>query len=131
MLTIGLFVLAIASDPRPPRPSDEAMLALVAEKISGAVVVQSTPGTMPTELDGSRGICGIARIGGELQPFFVYTFWRPGDPVESGEWRTTLRAPLSAEATSHNNFERRGVRSSCPDMVAPEGAHWPTDPVTV
>ncbi|MFA9262986.1 MAG: hypothetical protein ACEQSB_06610, partial [Undibacterium sp.] len=92
MLTIGLVVLAIASDPRPPRPSDEAMLALVAEKISGAVVVQSTPGTMPAELDGSRSICGVFRIGGELQPFFVYTFWRPGEPAETGKWRTGLRA---------------------------------------
>ena len=119
-------VLATASDPRPPRPSDEAMLALLAESVPGAVVLQSDVREMSAGLDGAHGLCGIARISGKPQPFFVYTLWRPPGAADGNRWSTALRAPSSAEATFHNNFERRGVLTACPDMVAPTGADWPT-----
>ena len=126
MLIVGLSILAMASDPRPARPSDEAMLALVAERIPGAVVLQSQARAMPAALDGAHGICGIARIDGGPQPFFVYTVWRPAEAEDGNRWSTALRAPLSSEPTFHNNFERRGVRTACPDLAPPDGVDWPT-----
>ena len=126
MILVGLSVLALASDPRPHRPSDEAMLALVSERIPGAVVLQSHVQTMPTGVDGARGLCGIARIDGEHQPFFVYTLWRPVGAEDGNRWSTALRAPSSSDSTFHNNFERRGVLTACPALIAPAGARWPT-----
>ncbi len=126
MLIVGLSVLAMAFNPQTPRPSDEAMLALVAERIPGAVVLQSQDWVMPGGMDGARGICGIARIDGQPQPFLVYTLWRPADAEHGSRWSTALRAPLSSEATFHNNFERRGVLNACPELAAPAGVDWPT-----
>ncbi|WP_309628098.1 hypothetical protein, partial [Brevundimonas sp.] len=73
MLIFGLSVLTMGIDPQPPRPSDEAMLALVAEHIPGAVVLASHVQAMPAGLDGAHGLCGIVRVDGGPQPFFVYT----------------------------------------------------------
>lgn len=126
MLIVGLSVLAMASDPRPPRPSDEAMLALVAERIPGAAVLESRDRPMPEELPGAKGFCGIALIEGQRQPFFVYTLWRPAGAELGNRWSTTLRAPRSSESSIANNFERRGVQTACPDLIAPEGVEWST-----
>ena len=126
MLVVGLSILAMASDPRPPRPSDNAMLALVAERVPGAVVLQSHTQVMPAALDGAHGLCGIAQINGEPQPFFVYTFWRPADVQDGNRWSTGLRVPRTAEATVLNNGARRAVLTACPDMVVPAGIDWST-----
>ena len=126
MLIVGLAVLTMGFDPRPPRPSDEAMLALVGERIPGAIVLESHVQPLPAGLDGAHGLCGVARIDGGHQPFFVYTFWRPAGAEDGDRWSTGLRAPLSSEATFHNNFERRGVRTACPDLAPPAGTEWPT-----
>jgi hypothetical protein len=126
MLIVGLSVLAMVSDPQSARPSDEAMLALIAERIPGAVVLQSQDWMMPAGLDGARGLCGIARIDGKPQPFLVYTLWRPAGNEDGNRWSTALRAPLSSEATVHNNFERRGVLNACPELAPPADVDWPT-----
>ncbi len=81
---------------------------------------------MPAALDGAQGLCGIARIDGTPQPFFVYTLWRPVDAVDGNRWATALRAPRSSAATYNNNFERRGVLTACPDLAAPPGIVWHT-----
>ncbi len=116
----------MASDPQTTRPSDEAMLALVAERIPGAVVLQSQDWVMPAGQNGARGLCGIARIDGQPQPFLVYTLWRPAGAEDGDRWSTALRAPLSSEVTVHNNFERRGVLNACPELTPPAGVDWPT-----
>lgn len=126
MLIVGLLVLAMASDPRPPRPSDEAMLALVAERIPGAVVVEAHNQPMSEGLPGAKAFCGIALIEGRRQPFFVYTFWRPAEALQGNRWATTLRAPRSSESVVSDNFERRGVRTACPELSWPAGEEWPT-----
>jgi hypothetical protein len=125
MLIVGLAVIAMASDPRPPPPSDEAMLTQVTESVPGTEVLQSHDRPMPAGLDGARGVCGLARIDGRPQPFFVYTLWRPADALDGNRWATALRSPRSSEATFANNFERRGVLTACPDLIPPPGVDWP------
>lgn len=126
MLIVGLAILALASDPRPPRPSDEVMLALVAERVPGAAVVESHDRPMPSDLPGAKGFCGIAVIEGVRQPFFVYTVWRPDGALYRNRWSTALRMPRSSASTVSDNGERLGVRTACPALTAPEGVEWPT-----
>jgi|GEM_PF-5279908 len=125
MLIVGLAALVMA-DPRPPRPSDEMMLALVAERGSGVSVVESHDRPMPSDLPGAKGLCGIAVVDGVQQPFFVYTLWRPDGSVDGNRWATTLRMPRSPESIVSDNTERLGARTACPESTAPEGVEWPT-----
>lgn len=123
MLVVGLLALAMASDPRPPRPSDEAMLALVAERIPGAVVLESHDRPMPSDLPGAKAFCGVALVDGRRQPFFVYTFWRPQGAEHGNRWSTTLRAQGSTRSLISDHFERLGVSSACPELAVPETAN--------
>lgn len=126
MLIVGLSVLALVSDPRPPRPSDEAMLAALVERIPGAVVLESYDRPMASEQDGAKGICGIALINDQRQPFFVFTLWRPAGAELGNRWSTAVRAARSSESRMADNFERLAVRTACPELTAPEGVEWPT-----
>ena len=126
MLIVGFAVLAIGLLPQTPRPSDEAMLALVAERVPGAVVLEAHDRPMPEGLPGAKGLCGIALIDGERQPFFVYTAWRPVDAIQGNRWSTAMRAPRSGASVVSDNFERRAVRTACPDLPWPAGVGWPT-----
>ena len=126
MLIVGLLVSVMAADPRPPRPSDEVMLALVAERVPGAAVVELHDRPMPSDWPDARGLCGIAVVAGVRQPFFVYTVWRPDGAAYVNRWSTALRMPRSPAPTVSDNFERLGVRTACPDLTAREGVEWPT-----
>lgn len=115
MLMIGLAFLAVAADPRPPRPSDEALLALVADHAPRAVVVTSSERPMPAGLDGAYGLCGTVRINESLQPFIVYTFWRPAGSVDGDRWATSVRLPRSAD----DKLERKAIEVACPTLAEP------------
>ncbi len=109
MLVIGLAFLLVVTDPRQPRPSDEALLAMVVDHAPGAVVVTKRERPMPADIDGARGLCGTIRIGGTLQPFIVYTHWRPAGSVDGDRWATLVRAPRSDE----DEAERKAVGVAC------------------
>lgn len=123
MLIVGLALLAMVSDPRPPRPSDEAMLALVAERIPGAVVVETHDRPMPETLSGAKGLCGVALVDGRRRLFFVYTHWRPAGTELGNRWLTTLRAQGSSGSVISDHFEQLGVSSACPELAEAEAAH--------
>ncbi|WP_298161678.1 hypothetical protein [Brevundimonas sp.] len=126
MLIVGLAILAIAADPQTPRPTDEALLSRVSERIPGAEVLEFHDRPMPEGLPGAKALCGIAMIDGGPQPFFIYTLWREPGWEDGNRWSTTVRAPGSAEATVENNSERRAVNTACPGLVAPLDVDWPT-----
>lgn len=115
MLMIGLAFLVVAADPRPLRPSDEALLAMVADHAPGAVVVTARERPMPASLDGARGLCGTIRIGETLQPFIVYTLWRPAGSVDGDRWATLVRAPRSDD----DEIERKAVGVACQNSDGP------------
>lgn len=135
MLMIGLAFLVVAADPRPPRPSDAAILAEVTAFAPGAVVLEHADRPMPAGLPGAKGLCGIAMIDGSAQPFMAYSIWTPPHRADSisradiGQWSTTIRAPRSSAATVENNGERKAALSACSHLTAPNGVTWPTDVV--
>lgn len=152
LLTAYLTQAAAAPTERPPRPSQEQLLAAVLDETPNARIVSSS-------FEPGRG-CGLIEIGGTLEPFAVRTAWkedRPGAPVVSSiavrgedgqmrEHRVDPKPPhweIIAVAPSRTDFDgdgmdwrernmdvlaRRTALLMCPALTAPEGTVWNVEP---
>jgi hypothetical protein len=146
MLIVGLSILALASDPRPARPSDEAMLARLFESRPNARLVSVN---FRETRGGGRGACGLIDFDGTIEPFHLLAAWRVERPpimrssrgptrlAEPAGWRILDRAPMHRDHDgdgqigrydrNRDTTDRQLALIFCRDtnpIVAPDNVHW-------
>ncbi|GAA0638375.1 hypothetical protein [Brevundimonas lenta] len=108
--TVLAAYLAVAlpqqADERPPRPTDEQLLAALQAKVPDGRILSSA--FQPTPRGGGWKGCGLIDVGGTVEPFAVYTIWQQARPErrliatisapdENGRMREHPVPPLPAE----------------------------------
>ncbi|MES2860805.1 MAG: hypothetical protein V4701_05000 [Pseudomonadota bacterium] len=147
MLIVGLALLAIASDPRPPRPTDDDLrAAAVAERPGSALLSLEF---RDSNRGGGRIGCALVDIDGTVEPVSVITVWRDarqtafvfmGEPrvvAEAAGWAVNVIGPTRTDHTadgeigwadrSNDNLSRRMALQLCPDLAPPAGEIWETE----
>ena len=152
LLLAAYLTQAAANNPeRPPRPSEDQLLAAVLEDARNARIVSSSF----NHGAGGRG-CGLIEIDGTTEPFSVHSAWKengPGAAVVSSvsvrdqngqmqEHRIEPKPPqweIMAVTPSHVDAEgdgldwrernldvamRRLALTMCPTLTAPQGTVW-------
>lgn len=138
---------------RPPRPTDEALLATVRAVDPTAEILDHSARDGRNPRDGMRLICGRVRIRGQVEPFRVLNAWdwsgslgrviidpvtrQPPLPVEPDHWEVTTTVPKHADEdgdgvqslTERNAdaHDRMRVLQLCRDLTPPEGTVWATE----
>lgn len=145
VLVLGLMAQDMAE--RPPRPSDDAMLARLLERCPGSRVLSIRFHETPT--GGSRGACGLIDIDGAIEPFALLAAWaesRPPvivqegaapPPPEPAGWHLYDIAPEHADGNGDgvldraerniDTLRRKLALSSCErgsPIVQPPDVHW-------
>lgn len=132
------------ADTRPPRPSDEQMLAAVhAERPDARILSHAFK---DTPRGGGRVGCGLIDVADTVEPFSVFAAWtdRTGTVVrvegapppepETPHWMVRVSAPSHADHNGDGDIgrhdrnrdvlERLGARMWCSDVQPPEGVVW-------
>lgn len=147
LTSVAAFAVLMATDPRPPRPSDDQLVAAFATARPDAHILQHTGRDIP-EGDG-RAVCGVASIDGQAEPFVVYAVWAASPALSvdaAGQtrmvmgapvWRTDAIAPgiMDREGRRHagvtrvvgDALARKQVLAVCTGLTPPEGVTWRTE----
>ncbi|MGZ9114829.1 MAG: hypothetical protein ACXW3K_09425 [Brevundimonas sp.] len=145
VLALGLLAQDIAE--RPPRPSDNAMLAQLLDHRPDARVVSAS--FRDTRLGGGRAACGLIDIGGAIEPFALLAAWQdsrrsvvsqlgapPTEPEPAG-WRVSVTAPghtdhdgdglIGRGDRNSDTLDRKLALTLCRNtnpITPPDGVRW-------
>ncbi|WP_332659261.1 hypothetical protein [Brevundimonas sp.] len=145
VLVLGLMDQDVAE--RPPRPSDDAMLAQLLERRPGTRVISVSFHETPR--GGGRFACGLIDIDGAIEPFAVLAAWHdirppvirregvPLPPPEPAGWGLFDIAPEHSDRNSDgvidrgerngDTLARKMALASCKissPITPPPGVHW-------
>lgn len=145
-----MMVLIQAESERPPRPTDDVLLAAVRSDNPAAEILSHSA---RDARDGARVICGTARVNGQVEPFHALAIWdrsgglanvivngdtgQPLRPAEPDHWK------VSAVLPEHQDDDGDGVQTRyernidaldrkltlqvCRDLTPPERTVWTTE----
>jgi hypothetical protein len=145
ILVLGLMAQDMAE--RPPRPSDDAMLAPLLEQRPGARVVSIDFHEPPR--GGGRTACGLLDIEGTIEPFALLAAWQDSRPPvviqhgaprpspEPAGWRLHNIAAERPDRNGDgvvdrgdrngNTLSRKLALAVCDDLQPPQGVTWATE----
>ena len=108
----GIALVQAGTGDRPPRPTDEQLLARLVSEAPAARVL-SVDFRDPARGDGRVG-CGVAEIHGHVEPFTVFTGWREAEETRIGSMQVTI-VGADGQPEVHTL-----------EPPEPEPAHWST-----
>ena len=144
MMIVGLAMLAIGSDPRPPRPTDDELMSAVhAERPAASILSMDF---RESNRGGARIGCGVIEIGGHAEPFSVIAAWKEPSgivitvnggaprPEPPAHWAIRISVPSRSDHDGDGDIDRTDrnydvvdrmqAKMWCNDLQPPAGVVW-------